>query len=58
MLGGELGGATELLLEPLRRGLADTAMAAAVDAVEVVPARSANAPPPSAAWPSPSASTP
>jgi predicted NBD/HSP70 family sugar kinase len=31
-------GSTELLLEPVRRGLAETAMAAAVDSVEVVPA--------------------
>lgn len=38
VVGGELGAATELLLEPLQRGLADTAMAAAVDAVAVVPA--------------------
>ncbi len=38
---GEFGahqGSTELLLEPLRRGMAETAMAAAVDSVEVVPA--------------------
>jgi predicted NBD/HSP70 family sugar kinase len=39
VLGGELGAATELLLEPLRRGLADTAMPAAVQAVQVVPAQ-------------------
>lgn len=39
VLGGELGAATELLLEPLRRGLADTAMPAAVEAVQVVPAQ-------------------
>ncbi|MBB5873751.1 putative NBD/HSP70 family sugar kinase [Allocatelliglobosispora scoriae] len=38
VLGGELGAATGLLLEPLRRGLADTAMPAAADAVKVVPA--------------------
>jgi predicted NBD/HSP70 family sugar kinase len=38
VLGGELGAATSLLREPLQRGLADTAMAAAVAAVEVVPA--------------------
>ncbi|NUR72107.1 MAG: ROK family protein [Hamadaea sp.] len=37
VLGGELGAATELLLDPLRGGLADTAMAAAASAVEVVP---------------------
>ena len=36
VVGGELGAATELLLEPLRRGLADTAMAAAAAAAEVV----------------------
>jgi predicted NBD/HSP70 family sugar kinase len=36
VVGGELGVATELLLDPLRRGLADTAMAAAVAAVDVV----------------------
>ncbi len=38
---GEFGahqGSTELLLEPLRRGMAETAMAASVDSVEVVPA--------------------
>jgi len=39
VLGGELGVATELLLEPLRRGLADTAMPAAASAVRVVPAQ-------------------
>jgi predicted NBD/HSP70 family sugar kinase len=39
VLGGELGAATDLLLEPLRRGLADTAMPAAVDAVQVLPAQ-------------------
>lgn len=39
VLGGELGAATALLLDPLRRGLADTAMPAAVDAVEVIPAQ-------------------
>ncbi|MGY0235616.1 ROK family protein [Longispora urticae] len=38
VVGGELG-VSELLLEPLRRGLAETAMAAAVEAVEVVPAQ-------------------
>jgi predicted NBD/HSP70 family sugar kinase len=38
VVGGELGAATELLLEPLRRGLADTAMAAAAAAAEVVSA--------------------
>lgn len=36
VIGGELGAATDLLLDPLRRGLADTAMAAAVAAVDVV----------------------
>jgi predicted NBD/HSP70 family sugar kinase len=39
VLGGELGAATDLLLEPLRRGLADTAMPVAVQAVRVVPAQ-------------------
>lgn len=39
VLGGELGVATELLLEPLRRGLADTAMPAAASVVQVVPAQ-------------------
>jgi predicted NBD/HSP70 family sugar kinase len=38
VLGGELGAATSLLREPLQRGLADTAMAAAAGVVEVVPA--------------------
>jgi predicted NBD/HSP70 family sugar kinase len=38
VLGGELGGAAELMRAPLRRGLADTAMAAPVNAVRVVPA--------------------
>jgi predicted NBD/HSP70 family sugar kinase len=37
VLGGELGGAVDLMREPLQRGLGDTAMAAAVAAVEVVP---------------------
>jgi predicted NBD/HSP70 family sugar kinase len=37
ILGGELGAATDLLIEPLRRGLNDTAMLAAVHAVKVVP---------------------
>ncbi|MEV0270709.1 ROK family protein [Hamadaea sp. NPDC050747] len=37
VLGGELGAATELLLDPLRGGLAETAMAAAAAAAEVVP---------------------
>jgi predicted NBD/HSP70 family sugar kinase len=36
VLGGELGGAVDVLCEPLQRGLSDTAMAAAVSAVEVV----------------------
>ncbi|HCU51688.1 MAG TPA: transcriptional regulator [Micromonosporaceae bacterium] len=35
---GSLKNSTELLLEPVRRGLAETAMAAAVDSVEVVQA--------------------
>jgi predicted NBD/HSP70 family sugar kinase len=35
---GEFASSTELLLEPLRRGMAETAMAAAVESVEVVPA--------------------
>jgi predicted NBD/HSP70 family sugar kinase len=39
VLGGELGPASSLLLEPLRRGLADTAMPAAAEAVDVVPAK-------------------
>jgi predicted NBD/HSP70 family sugar kinase len=39
VLGGELGGAAALMREPLRRGLADTAMAAPVNAVQVVPAQ-------------------
>ncbi|MGE5828522.1 MAG: ROK family protein [Micromonosporaceae bacterium] len=39
VLGGELGVATELLLDPLRQGLANTAMPAAVAAVQVVPAQ-------------------
>ncbi len=38
VVGGELGAATDLMLEPVRRGLADTAMPAAVAAVRVVPA--------------------
>jgi len=37
VLGGELSTAVDLLREPLQRGLADTAMAAAAGAVEVVP---------------------
>jgi predicted NBD/HSP70 family sugar kinase len=37
VLGGELGAAADLLREPLQRGLAETAMAAAVSAVDVVP---------------------
>src|SRR5206468_12925224 len=36
VLGGELAVAVDLLREPLQRGLADTAMAAAVGAVDVV----------------------
>jgi predicted NBD/HSP70 family sugar kinase len=36
VLGGELGGAAPILHEPLLRGLADTAMAAPVEAVQVV----------------------
>ncbi|MER7004354.1 ROK family protein [Dactylosporangium sp. NPDC000555] len=36
LLGDELGAATELLREPLQRGLAETALAAAAEAVEVV----------------------
>ncbi|MCP2324748.1 putative NBD/HSP70 family sugar kinase [Hamadaea flava] len=39
VVGGELGAATELLLDPMRGGLADTAMAAAAAAAEVVPAQ-------------------
>jgi predicted NBD/HSP70 family sugar kinase len=39
LLGGELGGATDLLLEPLRRGLAESGMPAAVSAVQVIQAR-------------------
>ncbi|MGC9666530.1 ROK family protein [Planosporangium sp. 12N6] len=39
VLGGELGRGAELLREPLRRGLADTAMAAPAEAVRVVPAQ-------------------
>jgi len=35
VLGGELGGSTDLMLEPLRRGLAGSAMPAAVEAVRV-----------------------
>lgn len=35
VLGGELGGATDLMLEPLRRGLAQSAMPAAAAAVRV-----------------------
>lgn len=35
VLGGELGGATDVMLEPLRRGLRESAMPAAVDAVRV-----------------------
>jgi N-hydroxyarylamine O-acetyltransferase len=35
VLGGELGSATDLLLEPLRRGLTDAAMPAAASAVTV-----------------------
>src|SRR5947207_1619918 len=37
VLGGELSTAVDLLRAPLQRGLSDTAMAAAVGAVEVVP---------------------
>jgi predicted NBD/HSP70 family sugar kinase len=37
VLGGELGHAVDVLREPLQRGLSDTAMAAAVAAVDVVP---------------------
>jgi len=36
VLGGELGGATDLMLEPLRRGLTESAMPAAVAAVQVM----------------------
>jgi predicted NBD/HSP70 family sugar kinase len=36
VLGGALGAAAELLLEPLRRGLTDTAMPAAAGAVKIV----------------------
>jgi predicted NBD/HSP70 family sugar kinase len=39
VLGGQLGAAAALMREPLRRGLADTAMAAPVKAVQVVPAQ-------------------
>ncbi|HET6213179.1 MAG TPA: ROK family transcriptional regulator [Micromonosporaceae bacterium] len=35
LLGGELGGATDLMLEPLRRGLTESAMPAAMAAVQV-----------------------
>jgi predicted NBD/HSP70 family sugar kinase len=35
VVGGELGGATDLMLEPLRRGLTESAMPAAVSAVRV-----------------------
>jgi hypothetical protein len=38
VLGGDLGRAA-LMIDPLRRGLADTGMPAAVAAVEVVPAQ-------------------
>jgi predicted NBD/HSP70 family sugar kinase len=38
VLGGELRGAVDLIRRPLLRGLHDTAMAAAVTAVDVVPA--------------------
>lgn len=36
VLGGELGGASDLMLEPLRRGLAESGMPAAVAAVRVI----------------------
>jgi predicted NBD/HSP70 family sugar kinase len=36
LLGDELGAATDLLREPLQRGLAETALAAAAESVEVV----------------------
>jgi predicted NBD/HSP70 family sugar kinase len=39
VLGGELRGGAPLMRDPLRRGLADTAMAAPVKAVQVVPAQ-------------------
>ncbi|NJC68384.1 ROK family protein [Planosporangium thailandense] len=39
VLGGDLGAAAGLMREPLRRGLGDTAMAAPVRAVQVVPAQ-------------------
>ncbi len=39
VLGGELGGAVDLMRAPLLRGLSDTAMAAAVGAVEVLSAQ-------------------
>jgi len=38
VLGGELGTATAIMLDPLRRGLADTGMPAAVNAVQVIQA--------------------
>jgi predicted NBD/HSP70 family sugar kinase len=38
VLGGALGAAAGLLLEPVRRGLADTAMPAAASAVQILPA--------------------
>jgi predicted NBD/HSP70 family sugar kinase len=39
LLGGELGAATDLLLDPLRRGLAEAGMPAAVGAVQVMQGR-------------------
>jgi predicted NBD/HSP70 family sugar kinase len=36
VLGGELGAAADVLREPVQRGLSDTAMGAAVDALDVV----------------------
>lgn len=39
ILGGELGRAAELLLEPMRRGLGDSAMPAAAQAAQLVPAQ-------------------
>ena len=37
ILGGELGNAADLMLDPLRRGLAESAMPAAVETVTVLP---------------------
>ncbi|MCI0686914.1 MAG: ROK family transcriptional regulator [Sporichthyaceae bacterium] len=37
LLGGELGNAADLMLDPLRRGLAESAMPAAVETVTVLP---------------------